>query len=242
MTVGDIWQYCLEQMLKEFSGGWIRPNLFNNTLNKVNLERFNEAYARYEKDQDNTDDLRPFVITQGDGDLPALSISSDGYIDLPADYFHLSSVTLLGQQNTGGDFCNQVEKFGRPAVVLTDDQFNTRRRSSLLKPTVRRPICTIQNNKIRVLPVEYAGGLAQVTYIRKPATPFLDWKLISVSEWYPEFLPAGELHDGTNLPNGTPSRTVELEWPEQYHQEFAETMLRSFMQRMGDQRIQTVRE
>jgi hypothetical protein len=240
MTVGQIWYYVVEQMLKDFSGGYVRPEVFNRILEAVNLEFFNTEYDKYERTQEITDNLRPLVVTLGDGDNQEVPVVN-GYIDFEEDYFHLSSLRLLQIVQTDGDCGDKVQRIWHDCEILTDDQFNVRRGSRLLAPTYKEPVATVQNNKIRVLPEGFS--LASITYLKKPVTPVLDYIVLDqFSSPRVEFLPAGEVHDGSVLTAGTPSRTVELEWPEQVHTRFAEACLNRAMRRLSDPRMQTTKE
>lgn len=239
MKLDEIRDYLNSETRKDKTGGYLKPSVYQSILNKTNLWMFNTKMDSYEADQLNTDALRPFVVTIGDGDTNMIA-KVDGYFPLPSDYRHLSSLRVVQASNVENGVCQGVVVEGRNIPVLNDDQFNVRRNSSMLKPTVRRPIGTIQNDKLKILPDNYTHlGL---TYVRKPVQPFFDWTLPNLLEPYIEYLPPGSFHNGTVLPNGTPSRSVELEWPEQVHSEFAEQCLFYVMRSLNSQWTKSAKE
>lgn len=230
-----VWKYALNELLKDFSGGWLRPNVFNTIINQVNREVFDEAVKAYEANRFVTDISRPFVITVGDGDLPPLAVQN-GYIDLPVGYEYLSSIRLIEYFDPNKPCEEQFNSRGRVPKELTDEQFNRVRDSILHKPTIKRPAITIQNNKIRVLPDGFER--AQLTYFRKPAQPFFDWILLPGGEPYIQYLPPGGVHDGTVLPPGTPSRSVDLEWPDMAETMISEKVVFHASRRLNDPKSQ----
>lgn len=246
MTVGDIWTYVLEMSLRDNGGGYLRPDVFNSIIQHVNTDLFNREYKKYEEKQVITDSLAPFVVTLGDSDQTFLDIT-DGYVTLPSDYRHMSSFRLISFTNDDEGRCKKVLRRSKPGVMLNDDQFNYRRDSQLHKPSFQRPIGTIQNattsqSKLRVLPddVGYKVGL---TYLKLPSTPVFDYKILNpTGEDYIEYLAPDQLHDGTVLTNGTASRSVELEWPEQVHTLFQDMVYKEAMLRLESGRYAAIND
>jgi len=239
MTIGDIWYYVMESLFRDRSSGMLRPTVFNSIVQVVNAEMFSEVIQTYETDRQNTDSSRPFVVTVGDPDN--LIPIENGVAQLPPEYQYGSSFRLLEYYDSSCSCDEQLQSRGVRPIELTDEQFTVARDSTLNKPTLKRPILTIQNNAIRVLPVQYRH--LAMTYLRKPVTPFFDWTIVSVLEPSVAFLPPGGVHNGTVLPVGTPSRTVELEWVSETDQKkFAEKCLFYAARRLKDPILQLTRE
>jgi hypothetical protein len=232
MTLGEIWAYIQTRVFSDFAGGYVAPDVINSLLPIVNRELFNEVYARYEKDQKASDDMRPFVVTLGTNGLPIVPIV-DGVFSLPSDYLHYSSLRVLKQYTEDTVLCKKFMQESVATDIYTDDQWsNIISGRGLIKPTLSRPKATIENNTVHVLPVDYLA--ANFSYIRQPLDPFMDYTGIVVGiEFDVEFLPEGGVHNGTVLPIGTPSRTINLEWPDQMHLDFANRMLTHVAQRLG---------
>lgn len=220
--IDRLWKYALEGLMKDMSGGFLRPSAFNPIIDQVNNELFVECIREYENDRLNTDMVRPFVVTIGDEDSSPLVITG-GVLELPEAYAYLSSVRLIEYFDPEKPCSGQFSQRGRTPRELTDEQFNSARDSQLFKPTVRRPMITVQNNKIRVLPDAFTR--AQVTYWKQPKTPFFDWTIPNVGEPFIQYLPPGQVHDGSVLPVGTPSRSVDLLWPEIAFNKLSEKVL-----------------
>lgn len=220
--IGRIWLSTLSSLLKDMSGGWLRPSVYNTILDDVNQDFFLELVKEYEETRVITDVLRSLVVTLGDGDTPPLDVI-DGYITLPLDYEYLSSMRLLEYYDSEKPCEQQFNVRGRVPNELTDEQFNSIRDSQLLRPTIKRPKITAQNGKIRVLPENFTK--AQISYIRAPKTPFFDWVLESTDEPAVKYLPPGEFHNGSVLPNGTPSRSVDFEFSDMSYSILAEKVL-----------------
>lgn len=232
MTLGEIWAYVQTRVFSDFAGGYVSPEVINSLLPIVNRELFNEVYSRYEKDQKASDDMRPFVVTLGTNGLPIVPIV-DGVFSLPDDYLHYSSLRVLNQYTEDAVLCKKFMQESVPTVIVTDDQWSyISSGNGLVKPTLSRPKATIENNTVHVLPLNYVA--ANFSYIKKPVDPFMDYTGILVGvEFDVEFLPVGGVHNGNVLPVGTPSRTVNIEWPEQMHLDFANRMLTQVAQRLG---------
>jgi hypothetical protein len=238
MNLGELQGYLNAEARKDKSGGYLKPSVFNPLLDKANLELFREELEKYEANQMNSDAMRPFAVTLGDIDEEMIPKTS-GYYEIPEDYRALSSLRLVEASQVQNAICKGVKLESRSVEVLNDDQFNVRRGSTLMKPTIKKPIATIQNNKFRVLPDNYTH--LGITYIRQPKKPFFDYTSPVLDEPDIIYLPPGSFHDGTVKPVGTPSDSVEIEWPEQMHDKFAEKCLYLLLRSLRDQWAQTAK-
>ena len=224
MNLGQIFKLVDFIANKEQTGDTITPDQFSEViLPAVNIMFFKKKYGlpedyrpgqplpreAWEITQKISDDLRKFKEFQ-----PAWAINSAGVAAIPSDYVHRSSITRTYIPYTGAQPKTVVVE------VLTDDEAATRRGNSITAPTVKNPVCVFQKNSIQFYPSNLQS--VEFTYLRLPKTPFFDYTIAN-DEYI--FLPAGQFHNGTVLPAGTPSRTVELEWTEDTHIDFVNRIL-----------------
>lgn len=200
MNVSELYNYLLLENNRDLVGGFIRPQDFNLLLQSANHNYFVKAYARYQSSQRITDDLRPLMEEE-------FIISADGKFNLPEDYKHADTVSTA--VITSGDECGVAPSVSRQSVtVVTNDEFTAMMSDYLTKASLKNPIGTIRSGYIEVEPL--AINRIRLWYLRKPKTPFFDYKLdVSGNIIY---LPEGDLHDGTVLADTTPSRTSQFEY------------------------------
>ncbi len=210
MTLETIFNAVMTPMGKDQLGGYFSPKERTNASIFVNSELFKSARKKYEKNE-TSDDTRVIVKTLGDEDNQPLIIDSNGYGVLPDDYLKVSSVrwqkVTAGENHDCSDSSTWLNKKWIMVEPLTDDQWSDRLQNTLKGPTSEDPTCTIQNNKLKVLPESIP--YVQFTYLRKPADPFFDYNIVN---GVPVYLPPGSVHDGSVLTAGTLSRSVEFEW------------------------------
>ena len=128
----------------------------------------------YEFTQANIDSMSRFKVAMG---LPyktaPLSVDSNGYAVLPANYLHVSSIGYSSVNNSG--FCTSA-KSENIIEPLTDAEWNGRINDAIAPASTKYPICRFffENGRyfIQVAPV----GLKFINfvYLRKPNTPYLD--------------------------------------------------------------------
>lgn len=159
----------------------------------------------WQKTRNITDNCSPFVVSHDGIELPLLNVSSSGYMPKPADMYLFSS--MKWPEIVNGKIVGY-----RDITDMPDELFTARETSVRKAPTMNSIVSTVRNNQMCFLPKNV--GRISLTYLRKPATPFFDYKIVGN---LPKYLPPGSTHDGTNLPIGTPSRSVEFEWPEKCH-------------------------
>jgi hypothetical protein len=219
MNLGQIFKLVDFIANKDQTGDTITPDQFSDAiLPAVNIMFFKKKYGlpedyqpgqpiprqAWELTQKMSDDLRKFKEVN-----PALIINSNGVASIPADYVHRSLITKTYIPYTGANPKTTTVE------VLTDSEAGERRGNSITGPTIKNPFCVFQKNYIQFYPSNLQS--VEFTYLRLPKTPFFDYTI--ANDQY-IFLPAGQFHNGTVLPAGTPSRTVELEWPEETHIDF----------------------
>lgn len=241
MTLQDIFDHINSRTNKDQSGNTYNPQRFNSDLKVANLEMFNYLYGlpqtyqpgmplpkiAFEITQRITDDLRALKVNMGGDDINdpgPLVVDQNGNAKYPPDYVHYSSMNYSYK-----DGCKTDVK--SPMIdVLTDAQWSSRINSVIKNKNVKKyPYCNFQANYIRFRPkdIQYVNFV----YLRAPRTPFYDYYISSDDSIV--FLPSGTsrvLQPGEIGSEGQTSgvvfsKTVELEWPEHVHPDFANLML-----------------
>lgn len=212
-------------------GGYMNPKEYNNYLEVVSDRYYHEAFKRYQESQEITDDLRPLFSWAGE-DSPVTSFT--GVFALADDYRHLDSVLF---QKVVGVECGDpvVELF--PALVVSNDQMTSNMRDPLTKPTLDHPQVAVFSDGLHVLPKSI--NRIKYKYLRKPVNPFWDYTMVNN---VPEFLPAGDTHDGTVLTSGTASRTTDFDFGESAFISLQDMMVEIASKRTRDQfNVQTTK-
>lgn len=236
MDLGSIFANVAKFLGKDHTGGFFSPVEMTDCAKYVNKQMFSKKRKDYEEGRV-SDDVRIIVKTLGDSLNAPLMVGTDGYADLPTDYEGMSTVRWCMVTAQDPIDCDDpttwVNKSWRMVETVTDDQLSDRRESMLKAPTMKHPICTIQNNKLFVLPENIP--YVQFTYLRTPADPKYDF-VIGTDDTY-SYLPPGSLHDGTNpdYASGAASTSVEFEWPESCFDEIVALCLQYFGTEVGNQ-------
>lgn len=216
MNLGEFLNIIYDTLGKDAYGGIIQPDKYNNALSFVNSLLTENYAAVKDKNQMWLDDCAPFISVMGDNSTPFMEIDSWGYGVLPDDYEGFLNAQIVTYKNIA---CNTSDDRTWYIEMLSQAAFKAREssRGNSFRPSLKTPIGTIQEGKYLVRP----KGITKVrfTYMRSPATPYFDYD-INQSTGLPVYLPPGALHDGTNpnYPAGTPSLSVEFEWPQTTHE------------------------
>lgn len=129
-----------------------------------------------------TIDLLPFKVMM-DGKRNPFLFFSDGFANLPTDFYYHYSLSLL--MATGDS------KFWRPVDVVTDDVFEHRITSYIETPDEWNPICNYQNGFLRIAPEKRVG---RFDYLKLPR----------------EAVYATKLQDGVKVFDQ--NNSVDIEW------------------------------
>jgi hypothetical protein len=234
MNLQEIYDQLYNKLGKDAFGNVVTPESFNLALDYSNVEKLNDFLEVLEQDQELVDDIRPFVVTLGDSSSSPVYLDDYGYCNMPDDYVRYVHSSRMDFTNTDSG-SNEVY---RHIEMLTPKEFSYRLSTSLYSPTTSRPIITVQNDKFLVRP--RGIDAISLTYVRMPITPVYDYD-IDDTTFLPVFLPTGELHG--SIPNttvrpgftaGDPSLSVELEWPEDVHDDFINLMYKYFTINLKD--------
>lgn len=216
-NLGQIYNSVLFRSGKDKRGGWITPTIFQDAIYFVNERKMNDLVDVFEKNGEVTSDLQPFIKTLGSPQYPALSftpvlagdVNKGGYAVIPTDYWYECRANYTKIVNMG---CTSDSSYA-PINFLKQHEFDAvmadSNDSPILDPVNNYPVMVIQNDLFYIYP--YISRCS-FTYIKEPASPYFDYDIIS---GVPVYLPPNEVHvNSTVQPAGTPSLSVEFEYPE----------------------------
>lgn len=235
----DVIKYMMEQRLaKDVVGARVSPTLYNISMQygilmyvrkQCGLEEIEvEARPYWQKTRQVTDAIAPLLVAAGEGGVPYLAVDVNGYTPYPEGFYLFSSLVYPEFVLDAG----KTKVIERQILDLTDEQFNRRLSSTRKQPTFSYPIATSRNGKIRFAPKGLK--LVKMMWVRTPLAPFYDYNISGNRTIY---LPPGTFHDGTNLPAGTPSRSVEVELHEKTHIDIANYALGYLATNLSDQLV-----
>ncbi len=108
LDIFDMWQNTMS-LCNVQQGGQIRPVTdFQNWYNEVNVEMFHAKVAKYQLDQQLTDEINPFhktVIIN----VTKVSGRNYGVMPLPADYENFIDLRVIQQKSEYA--CNSIDRF-----------------------------------------------------------------------------------------------------------------------------------
>jgi hypothetical protein len=178
-----------------------------------------------------TDALRPFIVSlnQTNGWLP---VASDGTASFPDDFYLFSSMAVPIIKTVND--VSQVVKY-QSIADLPDEVYKARITSANKQPSFDNIISTVQNGKIVFQPANISRVL--FTYLRKPKIPYYYAEVDETtgqSTYYPP---------GSTLPNGSPSPSVNPEWPDKFTmQDFRAHVISFLSNSLVDRNMQNVAE
>jgi hypothetical protein len=209
-NLGDIYNQTLNKLGKDAFGGVLSPDKFNEAIDYVNLDKFNDSIRLLEINQNMQEDLRPFSVTIGDNDSAPLVLTDAQehmYGALPTEFVRWSSGRNMVYANVT---CTTSRARSKVVEMLQNSDFWARLGTRRYYPSEKRPIATIQDDRLLVAP----KGLSSInmTYLRFPITPVFDYNLNAAGD--PVYLPPNGVHDDSrpDIAEGTPSSSVEFEW------------------------------
>lgn len=228
MNLGDFYKNLLFLLGKDMQGSGVTPANFPKVLNDlVQAEYMNALIRKFEETREISSALRPFIKTLGDNQSPALpvvpwSANADfAYAQFPEDFWYYARAASVDYLNA----CGQINRKYRSVEWVDQARFDYMTGTDLLFPTREEPVATVQNDQILVCP---ALTSIRFTYIRRYANVVFDYDILANNNIL--YLPPGSVHTNSSVqPVGTPSASVELEWPESEHDE----LLRRTVQRYG---------
>jgi len=223
--------------------------IYNNIkliLNKgdgfVSMEQFNILLPSIQMELLRTKCEELFTITDSGLAIPKSTITTKMVSNLITSYTQTLSTYSI---NVFSDFmfwiggtCTLGGKV-RQLEFITKQEYYNRKFDLLSKPIAEYPILYISGSKMYVYP--FSGNAIDLSYIKTPTTPFLDYymnssyKLTFLTLGATQVISGGaQYRDGTVSGTKT-STTVELELPISFHQEFQDLLLEKISLSLDDQ-------
>lgn len=215
MLIDTIYRW-VNFMSNKAQSGAISPDEFNLCLDALYLEPMKikvglpEEYqvgmpvARqsYQVSQTITDDLQRFIVPT------TISKSPNGYFALPTNYVAFSSLRYY--QVIQPEQCDeQPIVIDNSVEIVTDGELSLRLTNSITPPTFDYPIGAFYDKGIKVFPKDIDS--VGLTYLRQPLKPFRNYTITANDE---------------NIFN--PIGSVDLEYPEIMHNDFAVIVAKYF--------------
>lgn len=235
MNLGELYFRTLFLIGKDQYGKFFPPEDFIQLVNQANLVTLPNKYIEvYEASRVISNNIRPFIKTLGDDQNPPLPLDNRGRAYLPDDYKYFSSGFTSDFTNECGSYTESIGSL----EWLDDSTFVYRMSSLALFPTIEYPIATFRTKvlsgstkcQIQVAPVVQS---VSVNYLRRPSVAVFDYDIDGGVIIY---LPPGTFHENDSVkPVGTPSASVELEWPEEAMNEIVELVVNDMARNVQDQ-------
>jgi hypothetical protein len=219
MDIGLLYKY-INFLLNKYQSGSYSPDQFNELLAATYLDPLKikiglpEEYQypsqgnsggvarqNYQGSQTITDDIRPFIRT-----VP-ITKGVNGFFPYPTDYVRYSAAEydMITNNNTCG---------GQPTVdtqsiePVTDEQKKFRKNNTIIKPNTEFPIISFEDGGFLIDPKSISSF--RLTYLRKPVVPYFAYTIDPVT--------GDVIYDPTN--------SVQLEYPEIMHNDYAAMLLK----------------
>ena len=159
MTAREMYEYALIELNKIEAPSLILED-YNYFINKAVQQYINLSYAKFEVDQQSTDDLRVLrasailtpekVKTTDEPEIRSLIENgiwdSMYFVNLPYDYMHLLNCVVEYTVNNSNFKCrNKGEKVYFAARRLTSDMYTQILNNAYMYPTYKRPYYFLNN-------------------------------------------------------------------------------------------------
>ncbi len=219
-NLGDIYNQTVFLLGKDKIGGYVSPERFNDAIEYVNTSYLNLLVSQFELTKEVSNSLRNLIKRLGGAMNPPITLDAYGYGDIPSDlrYEVRSSYNQFYNQT-----CGSTRQY-RSVEFVSQAEWDHRHDVEMYHPTNEEPIWCFEGGKIRVSPVLPSFEFA---YIRFSAVPFFDYDII---DGEPVYLPVGAVHanDLSGQAVGSPSRSVEFEFPIEDYVTLVQMLVRYF--------------
>jgi hypothetical protein len=184
ISVDTIFKDVRQQSGVSMIGGLFSPSRYNQAIQLVNLQLFNDYRAKYENGLQLADEIREFIERKGTGTAAMIDLEElNKHIvagDLPADYaYYISGGAMY---TTKPDCDSDTEQHFRQFEMLEHADFEFRISSQLMYPTVDDPICCLEAGQVLVSPIGIPS--CTLTYFRLPATPVWGYTIVDTLAVY----------------------------------------------------------
>lgn len=220
MTLIEIYEASAQALNKDQVDSSFGPAEFQNIIVLVNREllcdqvglprdygvqntgEFIPRKAFFQALKINTENVQHLIKTAGKNGVEALKVVN-GLASFPSDYFYPVEAEYQYVENSGSGSTQKVS----PVEILPYSSFSNRKRSPVLKPTVKYPMATIKGGGIEVLPVQVTRLV--FTYLRKPVSPLFQYTIDSNDNI---------IYDSIN--------SVEFEWPDHMYPDVVDRVIK----------------
>lgn len=147
-----------------------------------------------------SDDMRKFIVKVN------VTKNANSIFAYPSDYGAFSSIRYKKVQNSTG--CAEPRVYNRTVELVTDSELSERLDNTIVFPDLDYPIAAYYDTGFQVFPKEISR--VELTYLRIPVTPFRNYTLNTT----------------TLITTYNPVGSVQLEFPETLHIDFAARVCR----------------
>ncbi len=192
---------------KNQKGGAYNPDDFNVSLEKVNIDLYNEFVGPWQVGTMIPIELRTFKIPISSGSI------SGGSYSLPSNFSNLATYK----------FSCTIDGLLRYGHFVSEDQAK-RLRTYPPSDLTKNPIAVIRSSSIAIWPTNASNFMFE--YLRTPTTPFYDYyidanlNLVYLAEGSSHTLGAGEVGSAGQTSGNVSSLTSEIEWDDDVHPKF----------------------
>ena len=174
---------------KQQLGNYLRPVVFQDALQYVCAELYNDMRERFQEDRIVTDDMRPFIKRQ-------VISGSLGAFQYPDDYVYLVNYEV-GTAVSATDCGEAASIKWYVGEIVTTDEALVRDKSVVKAARIYRSYAEQLSNTLEVRPL---ATHCRITYLREQVLPVFGYTVTA----------AGVVYD--------PNTSTELEWPSQVHE------------------------
>lgn len=182
INVNEVKEFVDFMLNKDQSGNSYTPDQFNMLLRRATDAQFKKEYGlpedykpgyplpniAWELTQKIMDDLRTLK------EKVNLPVNSDGEMNLPLDYIHVSRIRYNKATNNAD--CTGVTLTPRAVEVVPDLQWDVRVSASIKKPSYDFPIANINSNYIQFEPKDLST--IELVYLRYPKVPIWAYNVV----------------------------------------------------------------
>lgn len=189
----------------------------NQTGNSITPDEYNSYLARANEELFN---LGLRIEDNGTRTFDSAQVATDIYSPF------IKEVPLTGVGgafNFPSDYRHTLDATlnGRPITIVTKRQFDQVLIDHVTPPTLQYPYATIFNGSFFVSP---SVTNINFSYLKKPTVPFWNWTLVNDEEVY------------------NPAGSVQIEFPDFYHLQFAKTILGYISANFRDMELEQINQ
>ncbi len=183
ISANTIYETVVNTLLNKKQSGAVNLISLNNAFAVANYEILNQRLGlpqhytpqnpsspiSYQRTIKITDDVRQLIL------IAPISKNNSGYFTLPADYYAFSSMEYRYVKNND---CGEGPEWEDINIeILTDGEFNVRKRSKVIMPELKYPVGNYYSYGVKVLPEVISR--VKLTYVKTPQTPVWGFTLVN---------------------------------------------------------------